>query len=125
MGRKKTHADYRQYYKDYFGIEFGPEMSVHHIDFDRSNNDIDNLLLMPKELHAKYHMRISQLGGAGTGIIDPDMRISGNTYQIMALKGLGEVMDEIMEWVSYKGMAMYRKASEEGIWQTPTNATTG
>lgn len=100
MGRKRT--NYRQYYKKYFGIEFGPEMAVHHIDFDRTNNNIENLLLLPKELHAKYHWYVSALGGAGTGMIDPDMRISGNTYKNDALIGLGETLKEIMEWIRVK-----------------------
>ena len=100
MGRKRT--NYRQYYKKYFGIEFGPEMAVHHIDFDRTNNNIENLLLLPKELHSKYHWYVSALGGAGTGMIDPDMRISANTYRNSALKGLGETLDEIAEWITTK-----------------------
>lgn len=111
MSRKRKNSNYRQYYKDYFGIEFGSEMAVHHIDFDRSNNDIGNLLLIPKELHAKYHMRISQLGGAHSGMIDPDMRICGNTYRTSALRGLAEVFDEVMEWLQIKNTMMRMKYS--------------
>lgn len=111
MGRKRKNTNYRQYYKDYFGIEFGSEMAVHHIDFDRSNNDIGNLLLIPKELHAKYHMRISQLGGAHSGMIDPDMRICGNTYRTSALRGLAEVFDEVMDWLQIKNTMMRMKYS--------------
>lgn len=102
MGRKKTRVDYRQLYKDYYGIDFDDSMIVHHIDFDRKNNSIENLLLMPRELHAKYHWNISALGGSGNGIIDGNMRISGNTYQISALKGLADTLDTIMEWFRYK-----------------------
>lgn len=100
MGRK--HTNYRQYYKDYFGIDFGPEMAVHHIDFDRSNNNIENLLLMPKELHSRYHWYISSLGGAKTGMIDPDMKIDWNTYKSSALKGLGDTLEEAMDWIRVK-----------------------
>lgn len=32
--------NYRKYYKEYYGIDFGSEYDIHHIDFDRSNNDI-------------------------------------------------------------------------------------
>jgi hypothetical protein len=111
MGRKRKNANYRRYYKDYFGIEFGPDMAIHHIDFDRSNNDIENLLLMPKELHAKYHMSISQLGGAHSGMIDPDMRISGNTYRTSALRRLADVFDEVMDWLQIKNTMMRMKYS--------------
>lgn len=102
MGRKRKHVDYRQLYKDHYGIEFGDDMVVHHIDFDRTNNNIDNLLLMPKELHAKYHWHISSLGGAGTGNIDSDMRISGNTYRISSLRGLADALEGTMEWLRVK-----------------------
>lgn len=111
MAKKSKKFDYRQYYKDYFGIDFGPDMEVHHIDFDRSNNDIENLLLMPAKLHSQYHMRISQLGGAGSGMINPDMRISSNTYRTQALIGLGNVFDEVMEWVHIKGVMRQMKDS--------------
>ena len=98
MGRKRTKVDYRQLYKDYYGIDFGDDMVVHHIDFDRSNNNIGNLLLMPKELHAKYHWHITSLGGAGTGKINSNMLINGDTYKISSLRGLADALDEIMEW---------------------------
>ena len=102
MGRKRKHVDYRQLYKDYYGIEFGEDMAVHHIDFDRSNNDVSNLLLLPERLHAKYHFHITQLGGKGTGYINSDMRIDDNVYRIMALKGLADALEEIAQWVETK-----------------------
>lgn len=103
MGRKRKHFDYRQYYKDYYGIEFDDNMVVHHIDFDRTNNNIDNLLLLPKEVHAKYHWYVSSLGGTGTGIINGDARITGNLCcQASDFRGLADALDEIMDWARTK-----------------------
>ena len=102
MGRRKKRVDYRQLYKDYFGIDFGSDMVVHHIDFDRTNNDIDNLLLMPRELHAKYHMHVSQLGGSKDGFIDCNMHVDTNTYRIAALRGLADSLDRIVCWFRIK-----------------------
>ena len=49
--------DYISIYKDATGIDFdSSNYEVHHIDEDRSNNDIENLVLLPKELHSKYHI---------------------------------------------------------------------
>lgn len=59
-------GNYRQLYKEWYGIEFGRDMAVHHIDYDRTNNEIDNLLLLPMELHIQYHVIMSHLGGMGT-----------------------------------------------------------
>lgn len=103
MGRKRKNVDYRQLYKDYYGIDFDDSMVVHHIDFDRTNNSIDNLLLMPKELHAKYHWNVSALGGARTGIINGDARITGNLCcEASRFRGLADALDEIMDWMRAK-----------------------
>lgn len=53
--------NYRKYYKEYYGIDFGSEYDIHHIDFDRNNNDIKNLILLPKKLHNKYHVFVRSL----------------------------------------------------------------
>lgn len=103
MGRKRKKVDYRQLYKDYYGIDFDDSMVVHHIDFDRTNNNIDNLLLMPRELHAKYHWNVSALGGAGTGIINGDARITGNLCsEASRFRGLADALDEMMDWMRTK-----------------------
>lgn len=47
--------DYRRLYERHYGIKIPPEYDVHHIDFNRDNNNIDNLLLLPKSLHKKLH----------------------------------------------------------------------
>lgn len=51
----KSGNDYRNKFKEYYGIEFGGEYHVHHIDMDRNNNDIKNLLLLPLSTHHAYH----------------------------------------------------------------------
>ena len=47
--------DYRKLYKEHYCIEFGPEYAIHHIDGDRENNDISNLILLPESLHKRWH----------------------------------------------------------------------
>lgn len=34
---------------------------IHHIDFNRSNNNIKNLVSLPKRVHADYHKTLNQL----------------------------------------------------------------
>ena len=92
--------DYRQYYKDHYNIDFGSEYDVHHIDFDRSNNDINNLLLLPKPLHAKYHKLYPYI----QSIIDDralkavfDIN-NGTTYYFDEMKSFCEIMIEINHW---------------------------
>ena len=47
--------NYRKIYKKRYGIDFSADYEIHHIDMNRSNNDIENLILLPKELHRKLH----------------------------------------------------------------------
>lgn len=46
---------YRIRYKSYYGIAFNSEYVIHHIDQDKSNNKISNLILLPRNLHTKLH----------------------------------------------------------------------
>ena len=48
----KNYTNYRKFYAEYYGIKWDPKkFQVHHIDGDRSNNSIENLVLLPTELH--------------------------------------------------------------------------
>lgn len=47
--------DYRNIYADYFGVKIPDGFIIHHIDENRDNNEIPNLLMMPDALHRKWH----------------------------------------------------------------------
>lgn len=53
--------NYRKFYKEYYQIEFDNSFHIHHIDGNRENNNINNLLLLPKKLHQQYHFLKSKL----------------------------------------------------------------
>lgn len=46
---------YRKYYEQYLQIKLDRKFVVHHIDSNRSNNDILNLVAIPTKLHVNYH----------------------------------------------------------------------
>ena len=55
---KKTHevTSYPRYImSDYLGRTLEPNEQVHHIDGNPLNNDIDNLVVLPRELHDFVH----------------------------------------------------------------------
>lgn len=56
-----SESDYRSKYKAFYGIDFDSSFVIHHIDFDHSNNDMDNLILLPRELHSCYHAAVAAL----------------------------------------------------------------
>lgn len=55
-------TQYRKLYADFYGITWDPkEMEVHHIDYDHSNNDIGNLILLPTKLHRLLHKAYAEV----------------------------------------------------------------
>lgn len=100
--------NYRLKYKRYYGIEFGSDYVIHHIDFDRSNNNIENLLLLPTELHQRYHFYLTALGGANwkSGELELDTKLT--PYGLVPccndemLIGLINTIKECNKWIAYK-----------------------
>lgn len=52
---------YRDYYKSFFKIEFDGLFDVHHLNCNRNDNNISNLLLLPNCLHRTTHNIIYNL----------------------------------------------------------------
>ncbi len=107
--------NYRAKYKKYYGIEFGSDYAIHHIDFDRSNNDIKNLLLLPSELHQRYHNCISSLCGAdwksGKLILYTELSECGLTPYGSEDKihELATTFKECRKWLDYKNSLDMKK----------------
>lgn len=114
--------DYRQYYIDYYKM-FYPFLIdetyvVHHIDFNRSNNNIENLLLLPRNLHLRYHEILRKLGA---NKYDLSISLKLIPYQqkegmdIYYMEELVKVLKEIDYWVKQKSEADYWIGQEELI----------
>lgn len=65
MKKLEDLKNYRLKYKRYYGIEFDSKYDVHHIDGNHENNNISNLILLPKDLHQKYHELTQKLHYVG------------------------------------------------------------
>lgn len=100
--------DYREKYKRFYNIEFGAEYVVHHIDLDRTNNDISNLLLLPRELHAKYHLILNAISicpqkPKADGFIDVRLsNFSITEYNAKMFELLPETIAECRKWLKWK-----------------------
>lgn len=46
---------YRNKYEEKTGLKVPSSFDIHHIDLNRKNNDINNLVAIPRELHRDYH----------------------------------------------------------------------
>lgn len=106
--------NYRELYKRYYGIDFGGEYDIHHIDFNRKNNTIENLILLPKELHHRYHFCINALRGQdGKIVMNAKIQLfNGCTYEIDMVQQLCETMREIGKWKLYKVNLDWKKTIE-------------
>ena len=111
--------NYRKKYKRYYGIDFDNNYVIHHLDFDRTNNDISNLLLLPKELHQKYHFYLQAVGNNEwkTGKLEINIRIDKHGryeyYSDHMLVELLETIKECQKWLAYKEQLDFNKHNTE------------
>ena len=52
---------YRQFYEDKTGVHIPNSYDIHHIDIDRDNNGITNLVAIPSYLHVQIHKALNEL----------------------------------------------------------------
>lgn len=111
--------NYREKYKRYYNIEFGREYEIHHIDLNHENNDIENLVLLPKKLHHRYHFYINALQPMQTEKykITFDIRITGNylneiTYERTMMNGLIDALEECNKWFDFRERLRFRKVND-------------
>lgn len=114
--------NYRLKYKRYYDIDFDKSYDIHHIDFNRKNNDINNLLLLPKTLHSTYHLLINKMGGMDeTGKVKFSVRInlSVSNYDAQIIELLAQTIQEIEKWVVYKHELTMKIQTKEQMlkWQ--------
>lgn len=112
-----SNTHYRQYYKDYYRLEFDSRFDIHHIDRDKTHNDISNLILLPKSVHLSYHYYLSACDNISLE--------SFMFYKLDAEKDLTAIYEfldiykKIKQWVDFKqyldSMFYYRMDSWEKI----------
>ena len=94
--------NYREKYKRHYGIDFDKNYAVHHIDGNRQNNDIKNLVLLPTRLHSKYHFLKTTVEA-----MPLPTKITGNglntqSYYLTSLEEFLETLRECNKWYDYK-----------------------
>lgn len=95
-------ADYKKIYESYYNIEILSGFDIHHIDNNRKNNDISNLLMLPHLLHVRYHNSLNeymkmQKNGSFNGLLR-----GCNQYNFSNIIEFGEVLEECQKWLLYK-----------------------
>lgn len=111
----------RKYIKHYgdelrrIGIKFGNGYIIHHIDGDRNNNDIRNLLMLPRYLHSKYHAHKSKVENISMPLEIHGNRFNAYSMDIAEIKEFLEILEECNRWHDLKtrmDAEIERKAAE-------------
>jgi hypothetical protein len=118
----KLHFNYRKFYEEQTGKKIPKDFDVHHIDFNRNNNDIINLVAIPKKLHKKYHAIIAQIFPIGsftydkssfTPFLSNDYYIGELGYVKYEIENIAkninimqETLHEVSIWCNYKNLLL-------------------
>ena len=106
-------TDYKNVYAKHYNIKIPKGFEIHHIDFNRKNNNIDNLLLLPKYLHRDYHNTIQRINACcvmnikkGIGTLDllvgsPSCMYYSETYN-KEFENLMHILCLCDGWYKYK-----------------------
>lgn len=120
MSNIENLKSYRYKYKKYYGIDFSKEYDIHHINFDRNNNEIDNLILLPKKLHNKYHSLCNMLFGETIGTekkIDVSLGLYNVSHTADILEKFAKTLKEMKEWTIYKNdLETMKRIKEKDKW---------
>ena len=112
-------SNYRQYYKDYYGIDFSDEYEIHHIDFNHKNNEINNLVLLPKKLHRQYHYLLNIINSfKDKSSLTFNVKIQGNrinadNYKIDIIEKFIPVLNMCNKWYDKKYFLDMQKQLKE------------
>ena len=71
--------------------------AIHHIDGDKTNNNLDNLMILTKSNHHKLHMKGTNHPRWDNGLIDE----AGGVSFLSAEKNKGRTMQEIVDDLGY------------------------
>ena len=96
--------NYRRLYQKHYGIVIPALFDIHHIDRNRANNDIKNLLLLPKKTHQILHF----CGGIIEQVImSGKTPFSLNNPQVLGfmvghIKSYADIFEDLYFWSSVK-----------------------
>ena len=109
--------NYRKLYEKHYGINIPPEYDIHHIDFNRDNNNIGNLILLPNELHRRIHKCFLSNGGINTNNLFKFSCCANQLWDSImseALKDAAKIYEDLQYWASCREMELLRLENNYG-----------
>lgn len=106
--------NYRNIYLNETRVDIPKDFEVHHLDLNRDNNDIDNLVALPKDLHTLFHARLNDVL-----VLSPKdfksfiMPISPSGHDgfdlfMEYLQKFEEVRSEVVRWIFFRDYLLNR-----------------
>lgn len=109
--RKGTKWNYRDFYQDVMQIKLPSDFHVHHINERRGDNDLNNLVALPRELHERYHNLKNDIH-----FINGDFQLGAIPYyEINNIIDFFTCYRECMEWIDKRNY----HAFEIGVSERP------
>ena len=93
---KVTKRNYRDFYKETLGVDFGSDIAIHHINENKDDNSIQNLVALPRSLHSRFHSLKQFAKECQSGLLTLD-RITSKELRV--LSDYINCYKECMEWV--------------------------
>ena len=98
--------DYVRFYKKSLGIDFsGKDYDIHHLDGNHGNNNLSNLLLLPKKLHHQYHFSCPPKEVCTPDLVPQSILEPGvgfNNFLLESLEHFFTAYIECCKWADYK-----------------------
>jgi hypothetical protein len=97
--------NYRKDYIEYYKFkEIPKEYHIHHMDLNKKNNYIKNLLLLPSKLHQQYHYYYSILKSVNYEqyLLDIKHNNYEDYYMINAFNKFAEIKIECSKWHDFQ-----------------------
>lgn len=94
--------NYRKFYEEQTKTKLPKNFDVHHIDHDRTNNNIDNLIAILRELHQHYHQLIKVMNVIKDLRIDVRYNPITFNYILDDVNELAKTTEEIHKFIYYR-----------------------
>lgn len=89
---------YRRKYQNAVGRKLAANFDVHHLDLNWKNIAIENLVALPKKLHAEFHS-VDKLIVYSGGAFFIALHITDQSHTVSRLR---RIADEMKNWLDYR-----------------------
>lgn len=102
---KNMKMDYRKFYEEQTKKKVPKNFEIHHIDENRNNNSIENLVAIPFDLHQKIHLWVTNDNIDLSFSNRIDIEILNLSYEILKWE---TICNELIEWLYFREYLLWK-----------------